>query len=134
MFVYVSFPAKMSFPLSDAIALLLRLEMYGKPTGTSFKDRWRELGNVCVDLCGSINNYFYDFHALVATLFGDKRAAAEKLQANINEQSEEYKNGESRDYNFMAAKKVGNDITKATIAFADEVRILFLVFVLKYFL
>ena len=65
---------------------------------------------------------FYDFHAVVATLFGDKRAAAEKLQGNINDQAEGYKNGESKDYNFMAAKKVGHDITRATIAFADEVR------------
>ena len=109
----------------DAISLLLRLEMYGKPSGTSFADRWRELGNVAVDLCDSINNVFYDFHALVAALFGDKRAAAEKLQANIREQSEGFKDGESQDYNFMAAKRIGNDITKATIAFVDQVIIFF---------
>ena len=121
LIILLSVAAKMSFPMSDATALLLRLEMFGKPAGTSYQERWRELGNVCVELCDSINNVFYDFHALVATLFGDKRAAAMKLQANINEQSDEFDRGESKDYNFMVAKKVGNDIAKATIAFADEV-------------
>ncbi len=79
----------MPFPLSDATALILRLEMEQSPSakiGLDFKDTWRELGEAYSDLANSINNVFYDFHALVALLFSDKKEDFQKLKSNIEEQ------------------------------------------------
>ena len=60
------------FLMSDTVSLLLRLQMEGKPTGVDLKDRWRELSNMMetkfVPAVG--DNFFYDFHVLVALLFG----------------------------------------------------------------
>ena len=58
------------FLMSDASALLLRLEMEKVP---GLKDRWRELGEfVKAKHSGSVgNHFFYDVNILVALLFGE---------------------------------------------------------------
>ena len=117
----LNFTAGKPFPLCDASALLLRLEMYNKPKGTSYDARWRELGAVAEEYCDSVNYFFYDYHVLLALLFGDKRAASAKLQGIIKEQYAEYANENCPDYNNMVVKEVGKDITKAMVAFAEEV-------------
>ena len=54
----------MPFPMSDTTALLLRLEMDGKPKGVDLKDTWREIGETYANM-DTVNNTFYDFHMLV---------------------------------------------------------------------
>ena len=58
------------FLMSDATALLLRLEME-KVAG--LKDRWRELGEfVKTKHSGSVGlHFFFDVHVLVGLLFGE---------------------------------------------------------------
>ena len=59
------------FPLSDATALLMRLQMEPTPIGIDFKDRWRELGIMYQNLLETMppSMYiFYDFHALLGCL------------------------------------------------------------------
>ena len=75
---------------------------------------------IAEELCDSVNYFFYDYHALVGVLFGDKRAAADKLQSRISEQYTEYDDGHTKDYNNMVVKKVGQGITKGILAFAAE--------------
>ncbi len=57
----------MPFPLSDASALLMRLEMGDAEVkaGLDLKDRWRELAQVGYEKMDSVNNVFYDCHMLV---------------------------------------------------------------------
>ena len=58
---------KFPFPLSDATALLLRLEMENDMVSSpsaDLKDRWRELASAYEDM-ESVNNVFYDFHLMV---------------------------------------------------------------------
>lgn len=58
------------FQLSDATALLLRLEM--ENCGLDLKNRWREVANLyenIVDDTATVN-LFYDYHALIGLLYG----------------------------------------------------------------
>ena len=62
------------FQLSDATSLLLRLEMEGVPKGIDLKDRWRETGKMYEAHLGDLNSaYFYAFHAMAASLFGEHK-------------------------------------------------------------
>jgi hypothetical protein len=105
----------MMFPLSDATSLLLRLEMDGKER--NLKDRWRELGQAYMELDDSFNNVFYDYHAVVATLFGGQRVTAEKVLDSIREQSASA--DANRSYNCDVARRVGVALAEATVAFVD---------------
>ena len=49
-------------------------------------DDWRELGQAYLDMADSVNNVFFDFHALVAFMFGGQKEAATKLISAIEEQ------------------------------------------------
>ncbi len=66
------------FHLSDAVSLLLRLEMEGRPAGpaghgASLKDRWREVAQLYeAHVEGADANLFYDFHAFLASVYGEK--------------------------------------------------------------
>ena len=74
------------FPLSDATALLMRLQMEPTPIGIDFKDRWRELGIMYQNLLETMppSMYiFYDFHALLGCLYGNERY--DVISANLKE-------------------------------------------------
>ena len=66
------------FLMSDATALLLRLEMEKVP---GLKDRWRELGEfVKTKHSGSVGcHFFFDIHVLVGLLFGE--SGSESVEA-----------------------------------------------------
>lgn len=100
-------------------------------------------------MAGSINNVFYDFHCLVACVFGEQRASAETLRQNIADQAKLYegrKDGDAKtcgkryspgdtwlssfmsfpkrraiftSYNCMVASRVGVDLCNAVVAFFD---------------
>ncbi len=63
-----------SFHLSDATSLLMRLELEDfRPVGVSLKDRWREVALLYADQVeASDAMLFYDFHTLLACLYGDQ--------------------------------------------------------------
>ena len=51
----------------------MRLELESKPVGVSLKDRWREIARLYEDhIEGSDALLFYDFHTLLACLYGDQ--------------------------------------------------------------
>ena len=59
--------------MSDATSLLMRLELESLPSGVSLKDRWREVALLYEEhIENSDASLFYDFHAVLACLYGDK--------------------------------------------------------------
>ena len=108
-------------PLSDAAALLFRLEMEGRPLPpAALKDRWRELAQV-YDQLDSVNNFFYDFHLLAATLYGDNASKYSSVLAELTEQARLRASGENADsYNCMVADSVGLPVARALEAFHDQ--------------
>ena len=72
------------FPLSDATALLLRLQL--ESSNLDLAEDWRDLGEAYLDFSESINSLFYDFHAMVALLFGKEERAFYNLKHSIEEQ------------------------------------------------
>ena len=64
-----------SFPLSDATALLLRLQMESKHAalGAELAERWREVANLYSNIVDDTATQFlfYDMHALLGCLFGN---------------------------------------------------------------
>ena len=72
-FSFLLIPDNNVFHLSDAASLLMRLELESKPAGVSLKDRWREVSSLYK---GHIENsdtmLFYDFHSVIACLYGDQ--------------------------------------------------------------
>ena len=72
---YPIFLEPASFPLSDATAILMRLELESERTGLDLKDRWREVASLYKDIVESSSTkfLFYDFHALLGCLYGNQR-------------------------------------------------------------
>jgi hypothetical protein len=51
----------------------MRLELESKPAGVSLKDRWREVASLYQDHIEAADTMlFYDFHSLLACLYGDQ--------------------------------------------------------------
>ena len=114
----------MAFPLSDATALLMRLDMEDfQPKGNpSLKDRFRELAEVYSEnLSDSSNNLFYDFHALLALQMGNQKPSADKLRQGIKEQVDMFKTEKgAKSYNCMVADKIGFALADSVTAFAEQ--------------
>lgn len=107
------------FVLSDATSLLMRLELEGKPNGVDLKDRWREIAaiyeNNQMEAAGA--QTFYDFHILIALLFGDKRKAAEQI---IDRLESAGRNGNHQRWNSHVLARVGKELCGGLTSFANE--------------
>ena len=106
------------FVLSDATSILMRLELEELPMGLDLKDRWREIASIYennhLDSAGAMT--FYDFHILIALLFGDKRKAAQRIIDSL----ESAANRTSRKWNSFVLNKVGKEICQGLLAFASD--------------
>ena len=107
------------FVLSDATSLLMRLELEGKPLGIDLKDRWREIGEIYennqTEAAGA--HIFYDFHTLIALLFGDKRKAAKELIDKLDSLADGSTN---KRWNSFVLGRIGKDLCEGLLAFADD--------------
>ena len=107
------------FVLSDATSLLMRLELEGKPLGIDLKDRWREIGEIYennqMEAAGA--HIFYDFHTLIALLFGDKRKAAKELIDKLDSLADGSTN---KRWNSFVLGRIGKDLCEGLLAFADD--------------
>ena len=107
------------FVLSDATSLLMRLELEGKPIGVDLKDRWREIGEIYennhMETAGA--HIFYDFHTLIALLFGDKRKAAKELMEKLDSLADGSTN---KRWNSFVLGRVGKELCGGLLAFADD--------------
>ena len=107
------------FVLSDATSLLMRLELEGKPIGVDLKDRWREIGEIYennqMETAGA--HIFYDFHTLIALLFGDKRKAAKELIDKLDSLADGSTN---KRWNSFVLGRIGKDLCEGLLAFADD--------------
>ena len=107
------------FVLSDATSLLMRLELEGKPIGVDLKDRWREIGEIYennqMETAGA--HIFYDFHTLIALLFGDKRKAAKELMEKLDSLADGSTN---KRWNSFVLGRVGKELCRGLLAFADD--------------
>ena len=107
------------FVLSDATSLLTRLELEGKPIGVDLKDRWREIGEIYennqMETAGA--HIFYDFHTLIALLFGDKRKAAKELMEKLDSLADGSTN---KRWNSFVLGRVGKELCGGLLAFADD--------------
>ena len=107
------------FVLSDATSLLMRLELEGKPIGVDLKDRWREIGEIYennhMETAGA--HIFYDFHTLIALLFGDKRKAAKELTEKLDSLADGSTN---KRWNSFVLGRVGKELCGGLLAFADD--------------
>ncbi len=112
--------SKFPFPLSDAVAFLLRLEMEGFSIEED-KEAWREIAVAYEDQADSINNVFYDWHALAAFIYGDKEPEAARLRKAVMEQAERYEQDKhEKSYNCKAAFEVGVAMIEALDAYAKK--------------
>lgn len=111
---------KASFPLSDATALMMRLQLENQPQGLELKDRWRELANIYSDIVDdTVTDFlFYDFHALLACLYGQDKTSANKIVDRITSFSREaskYPDSWSSHVN----GKVGVPLARGLVAFGE---------------
>ena len=107
------------FVLSDATSLLMRLELEGKPIGVDLKDRWREIAEIYegnhMEAAGA--QTFYDFHILIALLYGNKHKAAEKIIDSLDSSAD---GSNSQRWNSYVLGKVGKELCRGLLAFANE--------------
>jgi hypothetical protein len=107
------------FQLSDATSLLMRLELEGKPIGVDLKDRWREIAEIYennqMDAAGA--QTFYDFHILIALLFGDKQKAAKQIIDSLDSASDCITRNR---WNSYVLGRVGKELCGGLLAFANE--------------
>ena len=107
------------FTLSDATSLLMRLELEGQPLGVDLKDRWREIAEVYennqMDAAGA--QTFYDFHILIALLFGDKKQAAKQIIDSLDSAAD---CSTSHRWNSYVLGRVGKELCGGLLAFANE--------------
>ena len=107
------------FVLSDATSLLIRLELEGKPIGVDLKDRWREIAEIYennqMDAAGA--QTFYDFHILIALLFGDKQNAAKQIIDSLDSAAD---CSTSHKWNSYILGRVGKELCGALLAFSKE--------------
>jgi len=112
-----------AFLMSDAVSLLLRLQMeaVGRGLLPDLTDRWREFGAFCksrfLDAVG--DNLFYDVHMLLVLLFGgdgESKASSEavdKATAQIFEVVDD-----KRSWNARRVREVGESVVSGVKAFA----------------
>ena len=107
------------FALSDATSLLMRLELEGQPIGVDLKDRWREIAQIYennhMDTAGT--RTFYDFHILIALLFGDKQKAAKQIIDSLYSAAD---GSSSHRWNQYVLGRVGKELFGGLLAFANE--------------
>ena len=107
------------FVLSDATSLLMRLELERKPNGVDLKDRWREIGEIYennqIEAAGA--HIFYDFHILIALMFGDKKKAAKEIIDKLDSLADGSSN---KKWNSFVLGRVGKGLCEGLLAFADD--------------
>jgi len=100
-----------SFPLSDASALLLRLQFAGLEVG----DRARELARLWQDHSGEFVSLFYDGHNCFTQMMAGDRAASQKLLDNMREYIADQRTG----WNKEVTSRVGVPLLQGITAFFD---------------
>jgi len=111
------------FLMSDAVSLLLRLQMEQK-CPDDLSDRWRELSNFCVSRFSNAvgDNFFYDFHLLIGLLFGEaSRDDVTKVTDRIEEASLNKKSWNGRVLRDIGAKVVAGIKSFGAGDYADAV-------------
>jgi len=77
------------------------------------QERWNEFSRAYDDL-ESVNNVFYDFHAMAAATMAGQEEKCKHFTNSVREQASLF--GENKSFNCWVAKSVGVDLFDALLA------------------